>query len=55
MQKFEVQYYPLNNCGNLSKIIVEATDLGAAEQIVMNMFNIPKSNIYSSNFYYEQP
>mgnify|MGYP004487750393 CR=1 FL=1 len=50
--KIEVQYYPLENCsGNLCKIIVEATDYGSAAQIVMNMFNIPRSNIYSVNSY----
>ena len=50
--KIEVQYYPLENCsGNLCKIIVEATDYGSATQIVMNMFNIPRSNIYSVNSY----
>lgn len=50
--KIEVQYYPLENCsGNLCKIIVEATDYGSAAQIVMKMFNIPRSNIYSVNSY----
>ena len=52
MPKFEVQYFPLPNCsGNLCKIVVEATDLGAADQIVMAMFNIPRRNIYATNFY----
>ena len=50
--KIEVQYYPLENCsGNLCKIIVETTDYESAAQIVMNMFNIPRSNIYSVNSY----
>lgn len=50
--KIEVQYYPLQNCsGNLCKIIVETTDYESAAQIVMNMFNIPRSNIYSVNSY----
>ena len=52
--KIEVQYYPLENCsGNLCKIIVETTDYESAAQIVMNMFNIPRSNIYSVNSYIE--
>ena len=50
--KIEVQYYPLENCsGNLCKTIVETTDYESAAQIVMNMFNIPRSNIYSVNSY----
>ena len=49
--KIEVQYYPQPNCsGNICKIVVEATDLEAATQIVMAMFNIPRSNIYAVNF-----
>lgn len=48
--KVEVQYFPLPNCsGNLCKIVVEATDYESAGQIVMNMFNIPRRNIYSVN------
>ncbi len=50
--KIEVQYFPLPNCsGNLCKIVVEATDYGAAAHMVMNMFNIPQSNIYAVNTY----
>ena len=52
MPKIEVKYFPQPNCsGNLSSIVVEATDFGAAEQIVMAMFQIPRSNIYAVNFY----
>ena len=51
--KFEVQFFPLPNCnGNLCKVVVDATDSEAAAQIVMNMYNIPKSNIFSVNFAY---
>ena len=50
--KIEVQYFPLENCsGNLCKIVVETTDYGSAAQIVLNMFNIPKRNIYAVNTY----
>ncbi len=50
--KVEVQYFPLENCsGNLCKIVVEAINYGAAEQMVMNMFNIPQRNIYLVNTY----
>lgn len=49
--KIEVQYYPQPNCGgNLCKIVVEATDLYAAQRMVMSMFNIPERNIFSTNF-----
>lgn len=45
--KIEVQYYPQPNCsGNLCKIVVEATDLYAAQRMVMSMFNIPERNIF---------
>ncbi len=50
--KYEVQYFPLANCGcNLCKIIIETTDGESATQIVMNMFNIPRTNIYAVNTY----
>ncbi len=50
--KYEVQYFPLANCGgNLCKIVIEATDYESAAQIVMNMFNIPRTNIYAANTY----
>ena len=42
--KIEVQYYPQ------PKIVVEATDLYAAQRMVMSMFNIPERNIFSTNF-----
>lgn len=51
MQKFEVQYYAPDS-SNVSKIIVESTDLGAAAEIVMAMFNIPREKIYAVNFAY---
>ena len=50
--KIEVQYFPLETCsGNICKIVVEATDYGSAAQIILNMFNIPKRNIYAVNTY----
>ena len=45
MIKFEVQYYPPGS-SNICKIIVEATDVEMAAQIVMNMFQIPRNKIY---------
>ena len=51
MGKYEVQYYP-PGCTNVCKIVVGATDLEAAAQIVMAMFNIPRSRIYTVNFAY---
>ena len=51
MGKYEVQYYP-PGCTNVCKIVVEATDLEDAAQIVMAMFNIPRSRIYAVNFAY---
>ena len=51
VSKIEVQHYPHLNCsGNLCKIVVEATDLYAAQRMVMSMFNIPEKNIFSTNF-----
>lgn len=53
MQKFEVMYFPLPGCsGNLHKIVVESTDSYTAGEIVMAMFNIPRSNILAIDFYH---
>ena len=53
MQKFEVMYFPLPGCsGSLHKIVVESTDLYTAGEIVMAMFNIPRSNILATDFYH---
>ena len=49
MMRFEVQYYPPGS-SNICKIIVEATDVEMAAQIVMNMFQIPRNKIYSVCF-----